>query len=324
MMENIMRLANKIIVPIMLMTPISSALASRPGTIITRCTGPDMLKVKSEAIGRLEWAKKCKLITRKMFNDAAYSFDLQPDGSSIATPLDLPYYPTFGDGNESDWPSRPASGYGDPAKNEAPINESAPCPAGNNAQFQVIGWCETAGCYRYDQKVLFNGEEVAIAQAQEENLRHVSTLSSEATLDNLSYDLSEVDYYTSSRTESIEHMRKFKTESGRQLTVTVDHPLVDKNGYIRTAEKFSVGDHLILENGERDQIKSIEDYEMLGKVYNLAPKQRGARGTFGNLSTQVIVSQGFLNGSVRFQNGYKDFLDRMVVRTSINESVFQQ
>jgi hypothetical protein len=71
-----------------------------------------------------------------------------------------------------------------------------------------------------------------------------------------------------------------------------------------------VGESLVRENGEADPVVSVASSTELTKVYNLRP-------TTTDLTSNILVAQGYLNGSARYQNEYLKYLNRVLIRSKI-------
>ncbi len=75
------------------------------------------------------------------------------------------------------------------------------------------------------------------------------------------------------------------------------------------AETLKAGDSLMTAEGKADAITSIETVDYFGKVYNI---------DMGNevIEDNIIVAQGFLSGTVYFQNEGLENLNRLILRNS--------
>jgi hypothetical protein len=168
----------------------------------------------------------------------------------------------------------------------------------------------TAGCYTPEQMVLFEKGYASIGIAHEKNIPFVLALASNSTRNKPEFVSSPVAYYITDLVAGHHDILEITTFSGGFLSVTPNHPLVDGHGYMRSANNFRVGDNLVMESGNLDRIISITPGKYFGKVYNLEvsnpePEQK------------IIVAQGYLNGTVYYQNeGLKD-LNRVILRTNL-------
>ena len=72
---------------------------------------------------------------------------------------------------------------------------------------------------------------------------------------------------------------------------------------------------MIQKNGDFDPIVYISEVEpFFGKVYNVMPKEY-------DLKSNIVVVQGFLNGSSRFQNSYIDKLQRQILHDTFDDDL---
>jgi hypothetical protein len=168
------------------------------------------------------------------------------------------------------------------------------------------------GCYTPDQAVLFADGEVPIESAMKENRKDLLTLSPDATLDALSFFTNEVGMFIADKVPTEQEILTFHTEGGGELKVTLEHPLVAEDGTMRMAQRFMVGDSLLREDGSPDVIKDITKTKWVGQAYNLKPVTT-------DFVTNILVAQGFLNGSLRYQHEWVELANRELLRKSIPE-----
>jgi hypothetical protein len=105
-----------------------------------------------------------------------------------------------------------------------------------------------------------------------------------------------------------------RMKSGGELRVTNEHPLVTSEGVMKRAEDLVVGESLVRDNGASDPVVSMSSTTEFTKVYNLQP-------TTTDLTSNILVAQGYLSGSVRYQNEYVKYLNRVLLRQNIPSSV---
>ncbi len=68
------------------------------------------------------------------------------------------------------------------------------------------------------------------------------------------------------------------------------------------------------EDGSFDVIVSIDKKQLYTQTYNLRPVTT-------DLLSNIVVAQGFLNGSARFQSEFVDELNRVLLRANIPRDV---
>lgn len=271
---------------------LTSAHADREAAM-ARCE-EDSLSIGA-AKERVAWAHRCGIISSRAAKQFLFN------GTSRRT---RPLYPSwFHSQTGRTW--------------KAPTNKNASCRIPN----YVNGFapCEAA-CFTKNQGILFNDGYSKIIDAHNEKRMHgLLSLSSTATLDNLEYEARDVDHYTASLVDTDHQILTFITESGGALQVTENHPMLTATGHMKEAGTLSVGDELLLKSGNPDRITGISKRHFFGKVYNLATNANTEtqKETLG----QVIVAQGFLTGSVYFQNEGIKHLNRLVLRSNIPNSL---
>ena len=267
----------------------ASAFAGSAPIMKSRCS-EDSLE-PGQAVERTEWAARCGHITS---DERQYA--LTEGGKSRPRPL----YPLYGTEDMGQlW--------------RAPLDRNAPCniPGG----MAVIAFC-TASCYTPDQEILFPEGFVEIEKAKSEVLPDVMVLRDASTFDNLKFISYPVESYTEEVRPTWQNILQFKMKSGGSLKVTLNHPIMDENGAVKTADKFKVGDSLVHYLNGLDPIKSIEKKGYFGKVYNLAPDTRLP-------ISNVVVAQGYLNGSSYFQNDGQDLQNRALLRRTLPNNLVQ-
>jgi hypothetical protein len=183
-------------------------------------------------------------------------------------------------------------------------------------QVLMDGVCEP-GCYTPDQKVLFQSGAVPVEKAQQAGADDLITLSPESTLDAVQLINNTVERYTVDRDPVTQEVLHFRMASGGKLSVTLEHPLVTSQGSLRKAKEFIVGEHLVKQDGSLDEIVTIEKQSWYGKVYNLRPVSR-------DLTSNILVAEGYLNGSARFQSEYVEELNRLILRKNVPDDVIPQ
>lgn len=245
-----------------------------------------------EAIERREWAIKCFPTQRGPIYYNKQMMNLEGVLSEG--------YPTLLFVDDAGMVSNPSNWF-------APKDRNAQCnfPAG----YVIVGYC-AAGCYTPEQVLLFDNGYRSIAEAKHEDIKSIRTLSADSSMDSLDFITSPIDYFITDLVEGKHDILFFQMKSGGELRVTTNHPIVDSKGRMRSADTLKIGESLVLLTGEFDPITKITPEEHYGRVYNLEVKGN-------NLLEKVVVAQGYLNGSVYYQNeGLKD-LNRMIFRANV-------
>jgi hypothetical protein len=140
------------------------------------------------------------------------------------------------------------------------------------------------------------------------------TLTPKSTLENIQTHTDEVASYTRELHDSTHVIFVIKTKSGGELRVTDKHPVLEGDGRIVQASSIKAGNFLIKPDGKRDEVVSVTKTSHEGKVYNLKPAST-------NRVANILIAQGFLVGSSRFQNDDVDLINRIILSHGIPESV---
>ncbi|MCB0421936.1 MAG: hypothetical protein KDD61_13140 [Bdellovibrionales bacterium] len=261
-----------------------------------RCVEQNDSLDQNQALSRTAWAFKCYPYLRGTMKDKKVMLH------DVATGAKLIGYPMFGKINEQGEVTQYWS---------APIDPSASCSAANTYSF--IGFCR-AGCYTPDQMVLFSDGYQSIGEAKKSLRQDIVTLSPESTLDSLEYIANTLSSYTVDPEPKQQDIVTIRTESGGELTVTWQHPLVMSTGMIKTAQDLVIGDQLIQESGAMDSIVELSRQGYFGKVINVEMESEQA-------TDNIVVAQGFLNGSAYYQNIELNEINRKVLRSLIPDSL---
>ena len=182
--------------------------------------------------------------------------------------------------------------------------------------FYVNGYC-TASCYLPDQQISFSTGDAPILEALTALRDDVKTLTPTSTLENISLKTDHVASYTREIHDANHIIFDIRTASGGQLKVTDKHPVLVDSGRIMEARSLKAGQSLIKADGTRDQIVSVEKTSYFGKVYNLKPEAT-------NRVSNLLIAQGFLVGSSRYQNEDVDFMNRIILGRAVPKSVIPQ
>ena len=190
----------------------------------------------------------------------------------------------------------------------------------------IAGVC-VASCATPEQQILtYEGEMrdpssrdpkyLPFLEAYNGNLKFVSTLRT-ADMKSTALHRTRVDQWVTELVDSTHDLREFVLESGRRLKVTPNHPIVTSEGTLKVAKDFGVGEHLVQLGGALDRIVEINEVKHFGKVYNVFVKS-------ASLHHNIVVTNGYLNGTAYFQNeGAKD-LNRYVLRNRLIQGVFRK
>ncbi|MFE8598786.1 Hint domain-containing protein [Archangium violaceum] len=179
--------------------------------------------------------------------------------------------------------------------------------------FHVNGYCESA-CYTPEQKVLFSDGYMPIVDALKGLKEDLITLSPNATLDNLELQQNRTYSYTKEIRDAEHNIFVISTRSGGQLRVTHEHPIINGEGRMVQAQTLKVGDDLVKADGTLDAIVDIQKTTHYGRVYNIAPVTT-------DLVSNVLVAEGYLVGSVRYQNDEVAYINRIILYRGVPAEV---
>lgn len=173
------------------------------------------------------------------------------------------------------------------------------------------GLC-VAGCYVAGTALQFADGPIAIGAAQQASQGNLVTLAPDATLDNLTTITNKVDRYTKDLVDTVQVIYTLTMASGGQLRVTNEHPLLGPDGIIRQAQMLKVGDALVRANGKPDPIVSIRTGKENTKVYNVRPVTT-------DYTSNIVIAEGYLNGSLRYQNEFLDTINSLILRRAFED-----
>jgi hypothetical protein len=179
--------------------------------------------------------------------------------------------------------------------------------------FYVTAYCES-GCYAPDQSLRFSDGDLNIVDAMKAQRDDLVTLTSDATLDNLATQTSKVYSYTADIRDAKQVLYQITTASGGALSVTNEHPMVTSEGRLVKAEKLTAADQLLKADGTPDPITRIVKTDYFGKVYNIKPVS-------SERVANILIAQGYLVGSARFQNDDVNYMNRALLFRAIPDEV---
>lgn len=266
------------------------------------------------AVGRYQWMQKCRTqvptIDEFLTNFATVTWSGWDQYGAYQTNTSL----TSGNGSSNTRRLYPT--FWNATTNQAwiaPTTESASCTVPNGIFVTAV--C-VSGCVTPEEQILASIKDADVEspltflEALNSKAKYAAVLSSLSTSDNLQRQLMPVDQWITDFTDAKHPILVVRTQSGASIKVTPNHPLVDGDGIMREASTFNVGDSLVRSNGERDRIISIEETEYFGKVYNLFMKSDLPEDN-------IVITNGFLNGTNLFQNDDSEYLNRELLRQNL-------
>lgn len=301
-----------------LVTSIASQASATPwAPTHTRCTYDQLNTARGTA--RTVWASKYRGINPYGLatpnnRDTRYLSNLNSSTVDDTDFTKVAIYPVYVDPTVADFPPWKGPGATGTPTEATPTADLVNLPyTVKPIQIQNDALCE-AGCYTPNQKVLFETGEFEIAKAQSIGRTDLLTLAANSNFGKLTLAKNPVLYYTRDDKPASQKILTFRMESGGQVSVTTEHPLVTSLGAVQKSKLFAVGDNLVKQDGSLDQIVSIDEDMWFGQVYNLKPVST-------DLTSNILIAQGYLNGSGRFQSEFVEELNRIILRTNVPDEL---
>lgn len=260
----------------------------------------------TQARQRYAWMQKCRATVPMIDDFLKQTEGVVKDGHSFGSAT-RPLYATFMDRKTK--PEKPWI---------APKVAGATCDI--PATVYIASVC-VASCATPEQQILAEVKAnralkyVPFVEALTGNLSKVATLSSNSTLQSHKLEQVKVEQWITEMLDTDHVIVEFKMKSGRSLRLTENHPLLASDGSMRLAESFKTGESLVQLGGKLDQIVSINKTNYHGKVYNLFVKS-------SDPIKNIVVTNGYLNGSAFYQNEGAENMNRELLRSRLTRGVF--
>lgn len=222
-------------------------------------------------------------------------------------------YPVYVDPDDGYQPWKGPGAPGTPYQSSSASEIENLDPKLKAIQILQDGICEP-GCYIPNQTILFSDGDMAIGQAQKSGRDDLMTLSPNASFEKIELIKNSVLYYTLDPHPVKQKILTFRMASGGHLSVTTEHPLVTTEGSLKRAREFAVGEHLLQQDGSPDEIVTIDNDLTTVRTFNLKPVTT-------DLTSNILVAQGYLNGSGRFQSEYVEELNRLILRHNVPDEL---
>lgn len=266
----------------------------------------------TEAKGRYKWMQKCRAQV-PVIDEFLTKFDNVSVDPSKKEHYGIDegnryLYPTFMDRAKK--PEKPWI---------APKTESASCQVPASAYIASV--C-VSSCATPEEQILtqVKGEKmkyVPFIEALTQNISHVMTLQSSSSMSSKAVQKTAVENWITELIDTDHDILVFSMRSGGQLKLTPNHPLLASDGTMKVASEFKVGDSLVQIGGALDPIVNVQKTVHHGKVYNVFVKSAA-------LHKNIVVTNGYLNGTAYFQNeGAKD-LNRTLFRDKLLRGAFDK
>lgn len=268
---------------------------SNDPVIQNRCK-EDFLDIP-QANRRLDWAEKHKVVPQEAIEDMRYVVK----GGKVHK-RERPRYPMFGVYHKDAaqiviWK---------PEQN----NWLTPLPK----NIDWIAEC-TSSCYTDDQELLTGQGYIPIAEAVAGKVPSIMVVEEGSEIGAIKLVEEKVGKYTASFRNTDHEIVVVNTMSGGQLKVTPGHVVLDGRGVLKTASDLVLGDSLVTEHGDLDEIVDISRQDYYGSVYNVKPESL-------NSVKNLVVASGFINGSDRYQNDWANKQRTQVLVSRVPDNLF--
>jgi hypothetical protein len=177
------------------------------------------------------------------------------------------------------------------------------------------------GCAKGDQLTLFADGYHRLSDAMQYDARDIVALDAETSViaPDGSADLrlrqARVERYTrDALRDAPNEVVVIRTAEGGELTVTLEHPLIDGSGKMVRAKDLAPGDTLLHVSGRRHTVATTRRETLAERVYNLDVTAREE-------TSQVFVVQGYLSGTNRQQRSELEDVNRVLFREQLSSLV---
>ena len=261
----------------------------------------------TEAKGRYKWMVKCQDQLPVIKDFLADFSKVKGEGNSTIDGKGRVLYPTFM--NAATKPEKTWT---------APKTDSAACTM---PQLAYVAAVCVSSCATPDQEILAKVEAnmklryMPFIDALTQKAGFVGTLQSESSMSSKDVQMTRVDNWVTELEDTDHDIRVFTMKSGRKLKITPNHPVVTEQGTMKQAGEFRAGESLVMLGGQLDPIVRIDDTKYFGKVYNVFVKS-------ASLHHNIVVTNGYLNGTAFYQNEGAVNLNRALFREKMTRGVF--
>lgn len=250
-----------------------------------------------QANNRLDWAKRNNVVPQDALEDMRYVVK----GGKVHK-RDRPRYPMFGVYHE---------------KAEQIVIWKPEQNGWAKTLPKNIDWIAvcTASCYTDDQELLTGQGYIPIAEAVADKIPSIMVVEEGSEIGAIKLVEEKIGKYTASFRETDHEIVVVNTKSGGQLKVTPGHVVLDGRGVLKTASDLVLGDSLVTEHGDLDEIVDISRVDYYGSVYNVKPETL-------NAVKNLVVAGGYINGSDRYQNDWASKQGTQLLVKRIPDNLF--
>ena len=273
--------------------------------VAKRCSH-DSLSI-DQAKGRWQWMLKCQnsLPEVKRFLDEHQEIGIR-DNKGRSFDSKRPLYATFMQivkGKEVVW--------------KAPIKANAECTMPETGFVAAV--C-VSSCATPDQQILVKEHSKKLPaflrfdEVYNKNIPLVMTLRTPNLNKKNNLTHSKVDQWVTEVIDTLHDIKVVNLESGGQLKLTPNHPMVMPDGSLKLVQDLTVGESLVQTNGRQDRILEISDIKHFGKVYNVFTQSASPQHN-------VVIINGYMSGSAMFQNEAANLINRRIFRSKLTSGV---
>ena len=256
----------------------------------------------AQARGRAQWVKKC------------FAHLLSSDIKAKITEneaKDRPLYPIVS------------------KKNGSEFIETIPVPTDPNAScdslqpdMYIKGFC-TSGCFAPEQPISFVEGIDPIGNFNEAFGWSLLVLGPNSTIENPVMIPNPISMFTKTERDIEEPILDIKTQTGKLVSVTLNHPMMMASGEFKSAKDLVVGESLatitehLAVNSKGiipDKIAEIKSRKYFGKVYNFLTDSQ-------SLAENVVISDGVVTGNLRIQNMEAAKLNKVIFRQNLDSEM---
>lgn len=191
-------------------------------------------------------------------------------------------------------------------------NVAPSAPGQSCSGFRKFTMCP-AGCFEATQRVSFGGKYFTPQAAYDAQQSTVTTLAPEATLNHLTFTEEAIGVYV--KGEEKRPLVRIQAAWGQTLLVTHTHPLVDSTGTILPADQVTTQTRLMTVAGPV-AVTLVQRVPYDGLVWNIRPVRAEPKAN-------INVAEGFLTGSLRYQNEWASDAARLLLRQSLDASALE-
>lgn len=258
----------------------------------------------AQAHGRYDWMVKCQNQVPVIKEFLTTFEDVKSKGFGLDTPGRV-LYPTFMDSKtKTVW--------------KAPVKGSDSCEVA--ATVYVAGVC-VSSCATPEQQIMVEHnnkvQNMSFIDALTQKVGAVKTLQSDSSMSSKTLATTKVDSWVTELEDTDHEILVFKMKSGGELKLTVNHPILSQDGVMKLSADFKVGESLVQVGGKLDPIVSITKVPYFGKVYNVFVKSSA-------LQKNVVITNGYLNGTAFYQNEGAKHMNRALFREQLFRGAFPE